>query len=177
MSEVSVQAAREQAIKAAAFFARVLREEGVEYLAVKVDDVVIVVGVGDAVGRMDEALRLGGVFGHTGGWQGPSHEQIRAVLDPPVAVGEGGTDRLPKVVLTPVDGVLIPRFHAPSERGTGSVHLHALVPLQLGRRTRAVGECLCSKKRGSKERSPDGESNMCAECVRLAGQHGLAWSL
>lgn len=85
----------------------------------------------------------------------------------------------------PPTGPLIPLYHVPGSqvwegsrgRAAGNVHLHVTSDMQLGRRTRQKGECLCSKKHGSYERPPTGEKTMCAECVKVADDNGLSWTL
>lgn len=67
----------------------------------------------------------------------------------------------------------------PGSRGLthGLVHLHVMEPFASGRLKREVGECLCSKKRGSMERLPEpGEVLFrCEVCAARATRYGLLW--
>ena len=74
----------------------------------------------------------------------------------------------------PVRRALTPRYHVPSSqtwagsggRAQGNVHLHVLKDMTLGRRVRKQGECLCSKKHGTYEREPEGETNLARSASR-----------
>lgn len=159
MPEYTVQEAEEQVCKAGAYFGEVLERNERTFIAVNVDGTTIVVARGIDGKKLERAIKRDGLFG------------------PDVTVNKAPKQ---KPAPEPVNVTLIPRYHAPSDEypnSKGSVHLHVLHDVTLGRRVRKSGECLCGKKRGSRERSPDGETNMCAECVKVATDHGIAWSL
>lgn len=154
MPDYSIAEAEEQACKTAAYFARVLREHEQQFLACRVDGASIVVAIGDLGAALERVIVEGELF------------------------GKGAVMRGPK--LAPV-AVLIALYHAPSEEFAnkpGNIHLHVLNDAVLGRRVRKSGECLCSKKRGSKQQSvPPGAFKVCVECERVAAEFGLGWTL
>lgn len=149
MAEYTVQEASDVALQAATYFGKVLTKHESGYIAAKVDGVLIVVGRGKSAEKLERALLKDALL---------------------------STDT---VIHTPTTH-LEPRYHAPSDaypNTKGSVHLHVQRDVTLGRRVRKKGECLCQKKRGSNEQPPDGKTNMCGECVKVAVEHEIAWSL
>jgi hypothetical protein len=148
MAEHTVREAEDQLRKAARYFAAVLASHRKQFLACKVDGVTMVVAIEPDAERLRRAL----VEDHLLGTNAEIHE-------PPV--------------------VLIARYHEPSGEFAGRqghVHLHVLDDATIGRRTRKSGECLCGKKRGKNERTPEGNADMCGECVRVAEANGLTWA-
>jgi hypothetical protein len=147
MAEHTVREAEDQLRKAARYFAAVLADHSKQFLACRVNGVTMVVAVAPASEKLAHAL----VEEHLLGTGATIHEPV----------------------------VLIPRYHEPTGEfagRTGHVHLHVLNDVKLGRRVRQSGECLCGKKRGQNERDPAGHTEMCGECVRVAGEHGLTWA-
>ena len=156
MAEHSILEAQDQARKAGKYFGRVLSEHGSGFLACEVDGTTLVVAIGEKGERLQRAVEK---------------EKL---------LGEATIQHDPGEVTVPVPtGVLIPRYHEPTGEfagRTGHVHLHVLDDVKLGRRVRQSGECLCGKKRGQNERDPEGHTEMCGECVRVAEEHGLTWA-
>jgi hypothetical protein len=171
----SKEEAQQQLRKSAAYFGEVLRGFGREFLAARVDGVTIIVATGDKAAVLEHWVVNSGIFG-AGAHVDTPEGRVTAVT--PMKVWEPGTST-PKPAGEQV--VLIPRYHEPGsewKNKQGHVHLHVLNDAKIGRRMRDSGECLCSKKRGSHERAPrEGEREMCAECVRVAQEAGLEWSL
>lgn len=156
MPTYEIDEAREQAIKAAKYFARVLTREGSmeTYLAANVGGVTIVVAIRDSGEKLEDALVNGRLLGEGTRINKPAGQK---------------------------NVILIPRMHAPPPEFAnrpGNIHLHVLSGVQLDRRERKSGEALCSKKHGSNERAPEpGETAMCPECVKVAEEFNLDWSL
>lgn len=147
--------AEEQLVKAAAYFGRVIREHGQRYLACRVDGVTFVAAIDDDAQKLEDAVVVGELFGKGAVMRGPKPKPL---------------------------AVLIPLYHAPSDEFAnklGHVHLHVLHDAKLGRRVRKSGECLCSKKRGSRQQTPpDGVTHtVCTECKHVADEFGLEWTL
>jgi hypothetical protein len=155
--EFTVSEAEQQLRKAATYFSTVLDTQGKQFLACKLNGVTMVVAVEGAGEILRRALVEDELLGAN-----------TKVSEPPV--------------------VLIPRYHMPSgefAHKTGHVHLHVLNDAKIGRRVRKSGECLCGKKRGQNERSPEeaasklgtpfSEANLCGECRRVAEGAGLTW--
>jgi hypothetical protein len=186
--DYSIAEAREQATKAARYFERVLDEHGQDFIVVRSNDTLLVVASKDAREKLQTFITDGGIGKVTAGVEdvnatgsndklsegdpvevrpSDSRAESQAALN-----GPGGSPTSPS---EPV--LLIARYHEPQDRGTGNVHLHALKDMKLGRRERKLGECLCSKKHGSKEIDPEGKTKMCEECVKVAAQNDLAWTL
>lgn len=158
MPEFTLPEAREQAIKAGRYFARVLEEQGATYLATEVAGVTLVVARDSAAEKLDQAI-ADGLFGAAGAIQRPTEAQEAAV---PESAGD-----------------LKPLYHQPPAEfanRTGHIHLHVTRDLEIGRRKRSKGECLCSKRRGSDERPVPPEAHtFCPECVEVATRAGLSW--
>jgi hypothetical protein len=170
----------EQMRKAAAFFGNVLEHHRMGKLAASVNGVAIVVARGKAVDALMVLLteaREGEPFLPVG-FSFDQEPKPEPSGNDPEEPGESGDE--PQHA-----GPLIPRYHVPGSqvypgsRGgqVGNVHLHVTADMTLGRRKRKKGECLCSKRNGSDERPPQGETKMCEECVKVAADNGLAWSL
>lgn len=183
----------EQMRKAAGFFGRVLAHHKMGKLAARVDDVAILVVRGeesivwlerlltdDGDGEQEPFLPLGFSFDREHSESIDSHDSIDSHegLGSQTSSPESQTDDEPPVALEP-------RYHVPGSQvypgsrgaAVGNVHLHVSADVKLGRRSRKAGECLCSKKHGSFERKPEGETKMCDECVKVAADNGLTWSL
>lgn len=161
MPEFTIAEAEEQAVKAGVYFGEVLERHGEGFIAVRVGDATIVVAVGLHARRLERALTKKQALG-----------KGVAVTIPRVP--------LPKPAPAALDVRLVPMYHAPSDEypnSRGSVHLHVGADVTVGRRVRKAGECLCTKKRGSRQRLPQGETNMCGECVKVAAEHGILWTL
>jgi hypothetical protein len=149
VAEYTQREASDVALQAASYFGKVLGKNEATFIAAKVDGIVFVVASGVSAGKLERAL-------------------VKDAL-----LGADTVIHMPQILLDP-------RYHAPSDaypNSKGSVHLHVQRDVTLGRRVRKKGECLCQKKRGSKEQPPDGKTNMCGECVKVAAEHEIAWSL
>ena len=194
MAEYTLDEMREQAVKAARYFA--IGMEGFErsYIAVKAQDTVIVVARGPSAEKLARVIdegRLGEVTAGVEDATGAVH------LTGPKVSGGDPAEVLPAVSRAETQSglndpggsptspperavVLIPQMHESSDpqfKGKGKIHLHVLHDAKLGRRERRSGEALCSKKHGSNERTPeDHETEMCGECVKVAADNGIAWS-
>lgn len=163
--------AREQMRKAGAYFGTVLRENGRpedKVIACRVNGVTIVIAEEPDGGPLER-------------WTNEHYRHV--TVEHPPAEGMP-SPAAPAPAEQKV--VLIPRYHVPSSqvypgsRGghEGNVHLHVLHDVKLKRRVRTSGQCLCSKKKGSNERSPEvTETKMCPECVKVAADNGIEWSL
>lgn len=136
------------ALYAAGYFGKALVKHEKGYVAAKVDGVVFVAARGPKAEVLEEALLDGAMLA-------------------------------PDTVLHTPPIRLEPRYHAPGPEypDKGSVHLHVLRNVTLGRRTRKKGEALCSKKHGSHEEPPGAHRNVCNECQKVATANGLTWSL
>jgi hypothetical protein len=176
--EYTLDEMRDQARKAAVYF-----ERGMEgfpdaaFISVRSGDTVVVVARREAGEKLAEFVEEGELGTVTKGvedvhQQGRVAEGLGAGLQ---TQNDGGST--PPAPSLPV--VLLPCFHEPSGeyRGKGGqVHLHTLSDHTFGRRVRKAGECLCSKKRGSRERTPTpDETKMCGECASVAKEHNLTW--
>lgn len=161
MADHTLEEMREQALRAARYFGTGLEKHKQGWTGVLLDGVVFIAARGERADALVGVIEEEGLFGSD------------VHLDRP-----GGQQQ--ETVITRPDVVLVPLYHAPPPEHatkTGHVHLHTLATVELGRRTRQSGECLCSKKHGSDERTVHGESDMCAECVKIAADNGIAWSL
>lgn len=179
MPDYSIEEAQQQAIKAGAYFAKVLKWNTRSYLATRVNGVTVVIAMDMAGEILESALTEGKLLGNDTVIHRPPEPRDEPETDPPAgkpADADSGSS----------DGsVLECRYHIPpsqvypGSRGghAGNVHLHVTEAMVLGRRKREKGECLCSKKNGNMERTPEGETKMCGECVTVAAANGLTWSL
>jgi hypothetical protein len=178
--------AREQIVKAGAYFGRVLEEHEATHLVVRARGVTVVVARGEPGEKLEAAL-ADGVLGVEAKVQRPIDEQVAEIQ----AAHDAHTYELTEEAVLEQFGetfapkVLTPMYHVPSSQTwqgsagaqSGNIHLHVNEDMKLGRRTRKKGECLCSKKRGTFERAPEGETKMCGECVKVATDNGFVWRL
>lgn len=178
MAEYTIRELEAQAVKAGRYFARGLSEHKKSRLGFRVGDVVVVVA--RDVDADELARRI-----EEGEWMNvdlPSGERLAEVGEPVTeseSVASGGQARpvgtgSPTSAAPSISAQLVPRFHEPQDRGKGSLHLHVKTDMVLGRRVRAAGQCLCSKKRGSAERpATAADTTWCSECVKVATDNGL----
>lgn len=163
MPEYTLEEVREQARKAGVYFGKTLVEHNCTVIAVETSGVVIVVAIDQAGQRLERLVKEQKL--NTPGAK--KKHRVQHDIDPPPPVEQ--------------EVILIPRYHEPSgefAKKKAHVHLHVLNDAKLGRRVRKSGECLCGKKHGSKERTPQpGETTMCAECMKVATENGLTWTL
>lgn len=170
MVDHSVAEAEDKILKSAPYFGSVLRKAGRSngFLACNVNGTTMVVAVGTSGETLERMLLARDIF----------EPEDEVVIHRPPAV-RAVPDMHEVHEEKPV--VLIPRYHAPGgefANKPGNVHLHVLHDATLGRRKRKSGECLCSKKKGSHERSPEpGETTVCTECMKVAKDNAIEWSL
>jgi hypothetical protein len=186
VAEYTLDEMREQAVKAARYFGRGMEGFDRTFLSVRSGEVVIVVARGSSAEKLAKFVEKGGLGKVAAGVEDvqppaePAQPQTESSERASSASASSGTTG-PAPGSDPAKPVLIAVYHAPKEefaRKGGNIHLHVLSDAKLGRRERKTGECLCQKKRGSKERVPQpGQTRMCAECVKVAEDNGLAWTL
>lgn len=178
MPEYTLDEMRDKAEKMARYFETGMSGFGRNFVAVHSGGTVLVIATGEAGERLREVIESDGIGVATvgvedvnGSGSQTSSSGSQTETQPAPSESKSGSS----------DVVLIPMYHEPPpERRNkpGHIHLHALNGVTLGRRVRASGECLCGKKRGSSETTdiPDGVTP-CPECVKVAADNGIAWSL
>jgi hypothetical protein len=169
----------EQARKAATWFGKAVREHGQRKMAFEQDGTLIVIADGPAAQLLRILLDKEDFLPHGVSMVKPPVAPVRTALSEAVETPKPDAVKL-------IEGALEPRYHIPGSqvyegsrgKAKGNIHLHVTGDMTLGRRARTRGQCLCSKKNGSMERPPDpDEKKMCPECVKVAADNGLAWSL
>jgi hypothetical protein len=169
----------DQVRKASRYFGRALAEQDRGFFAAQVDGVVLVVARNTSAEMLAEAIEQRAALGPGAVVNRDKPTPTPTPTPEPEPTPEPrGRELQPRDLVT-----LIPMYHRPPPEHAskrGNVHLHTLNDAKLGRRERFSGECLCSKKHGSGEESVSDETRnftMCEECVRVARENGVEWSL
>jgi hypothetical protein len=186
VAEYTLDEMREQAVKAGLYFARGMEGFDKTFIALRARGTLVVIARDSSAEKLAEFVEKGGLGKVAAGVEDvqppaePAQPQTESSERASSASASSGTTG-PAPGSDPAKPVLIAVYHAPKEefaRKGGNIHLHVLSDVKLGRRERKTGECLCQKKRGSKEQMPKpGQTRMCAECVKIAEQNGLEWTL
>lgn len=171
---------RDQMLKAGRYFRRGLDEQGKKVIVVHLSDesgsLLVAVAAHDEAAHLAELIRDDGRLRI----EEVTFEGERRPVEPARTFEPGVETRLNTGnELDNITIVLTALYHEPGEKSYGKqghVHLHLPVgrDFKIGRRARRGGECLCAKKRGSRERPPTAdETTMCPECVEVAAREGL----
>lgn len=200
-AEYTLDEMREAAKRGVRYFATGMAGFSKTFIAVRTSDTMMVVATGASAEMLKEFVEGGGIGKVTAGvedvdrvvhTQGGVAEGQGAGLQtqndggssPPAPSIPAPAAAIPastEIAPIPPETVVIALYHEAGEeyRGKGgNVHLHVLADVKLGRRERKTGECLCSKKKGTRERTPEpNETKMCGECVKVAKEHGLRWAM
>lgn len=199
--EYTLDEMRGAAKRGARYFATGMSEFSKTFIAVRSADTMMVVATGASAEMLREFVEGGGIGEVTSGvedvdrvvhTQGGVAERQGAGLQtqndggssppaPSIPAPAAAVPASTETVVIPPESVVIPLYHEAGEeyRGRGgNVHLHVLADVKLGRRERKTGECLCSKRKGTRQRTPEpNETKMCGECVKVAKEHELRWEM